>query len=96
MTPAALAWLLPIVVSTVIGLVGYLLRNLIVTVQDSINDMEASFTRIAAELATETKAIKELFGMLDRRVVRLESWREMFDLAAAQELRRRHNDPPDN
>lgn len=73
-------WLPPILVAAGLAAIGWLLRYVFTSIIDKLDDLEATFTRVTGKLESDhLKLANDLKG-LDRRVIRLESWRDLLEL----------------
>jgi hypothetical protein len=73
-------WLPPILTGAGIAVIGWLIRNAVSGIVDRINHLEASFTRVTGELAARHNYIEKRIDHIDRRVTRVESWKELVTL----------------
>lgn len=89
---AAPSWLYPILVASFLGAFGWLLRNAWRSVEDKIDDLEASFARVTSDLVRQHAAMEQRVENIDHRLVRVESWRELFSLPDTMGRSRRVTD----
>jgi hypothetical protein len=89
------AWLPPILVAAGIAVIGWLLRNAVTSITDRILSLEAAFTRVTADLAMQHKALEVRIENIDRRLVRVESWKEIISLRDYPERTIRHKERED-
>lgn len=59
------------------------------SVDDKIDTLDRSFTNVTARLASDHNLLRDELNKQDRRVTRLESWREMLMLPDTEGRRRR-------
>ena len=85
-------WIYPILVGAFLAAFGWLLRNAWQSIEDKIDDLESSFVRVTSDLATEHAALSQRVNDVDKRLARLESWRELVTLPDVQGRQRRTSD----
>lgn len=77
MTDLAIA-IIPVVIAAGLTGIGWLIRVSVKSITDDIAKLEAAFTRVSGALAAEHARTDEKLMGVDRRVTRLESWRELY------------------
>jgi len=85
-------WIYPILVAAFLAAFGWLLRNAWLSVENKIDDLESSFVRVTSDLAQEHAALSQRVADVDKRLVRVESWRELFMLPDTHGRARRVTD----
>jgi hypothetical protein len=85
-------WLYPLLVAAFLAAFGWLLRNAWMSVEQKIDDLEASFARITSDIVRQHAAMEERLQSIDKRLVRIESWKELFTLPDMQGRSRRVTD----
>ena len=58
-----------------------MVRYILTSITGQIDDLETTFTKVSGELAQQHAVLMEKHNALDKRVIRLESWKDLFHLS---------------
>lgn len=93
MTGELVTTIIGVVVAAVLASIGALIAMARNSLQRDIERLEHSFTRIGAEIAADVKAIEQVVTANERRITRIESWKEMVSLPPVLPRDRPGNQP---
>lgn len=83
---------IPVIVAAGFAGVGFLIRSAVGSVTKNLERLETSFTRVTADLAAQHAALEQRADNMDRRLVRVESWKELVSLPDMGGRQRRISD----
>lgn len=75
-----------------LGGVAALMRVAAGSITDRLDALDQSFTRAAANLSADIQGLQRQFGGLDRRITRIESWKDLVSLPDELGRHRRSSD----
>ena len=76
-TPLLIAGLVPLLTGSLIGLIGYLLRHVII---GGFAQVEARLDRQSQKLDALDDSVSSSYGRVEVRLTRLESWRDLHEI----------------